>query len=67
MSDLKRWVCDGCMHTVTRRQIWDFADGEHVLCKACHAHVLHDTVAHVRGGGFGRLVRGCPACKALAE
>ena len=29
------WVCDGCMRKVTRLQIADMADGEHVLCIDC--------------------------------
>lgn len=29
------WVCDGCMKTVTREQIAEWADFEHVLCRSC--------------------------------
>jgi hypothetical protein len=29
------WVCDGCMGRVRAHEIADFADGEHVLCRAC--------------------------------
>lgn len=29
------WVCDSCMRRVTRGQIADMADCEHVLCKVC--------------------------------
>jgi hypothetical protein len=34
-ADVPTWVCDGCMGRVTRLEIADMADGEHVLCKRC--------------------------------
>lgn len=32
---VEKWVCDSCMRIVTRPEIADLADGEHVLCVYC--------------------------------
>lgn len=29
------YTCDSCMRQVTRSEVHDFADGEHVICKRC--------------------------------
>lgn len=31
----RTWVCDHCMNVVTQKEIYDMADGEHVLCHRC--------------------------------
>lgn len=30
------YVCDGCMTRVTRAEVADLVDGEHVLCHRCY-------------------------------
>ena len=29
------FTCDGCMTEIERKDVGDFADGEHVLCRPC--------------------------------